>query len=187
MTEYWQSDTRQPSFRPELGATWRTCSRSFGSYLPTVWLASCLIRLNCFFILCVSALPPDSRAASRRSLIERSQISALIYGRRQGSVLKHPVSGNIDAKSPPFLLMGAAYRSQPLRSGASKMLDRFLSFSPLRLTAHWRHDVSDRCIMGNEVKRDLHLALVCVSDISLKIQFSAYWEICSFCGSLIIN
>uniref|UniRef100_A0AAV2LKY7 Secreted protein n=1 Tax=Knipowitschia caucasica TaxID=637954 RepID=A0AAV2LKY7_KNICA len=22
------------------------------SYLPTVWLASCLIRLNCFFILC---------------------------------------------------------------------------------------------------------------------------------------
>lgn len=99
-------DTRQPSFRPEFGATWRTSSHSFGSYLPTVWLASCLIRLNCFFILCVSVLPPDGRATSRISLIEWSQISAPIYGRRQGSVLKHPVSGNIHAKSSPFLLSG---------------------------------------------------------------------------------
>lgn len=111
-------DTRQPSLRLEFGATWRTSSHSFDSYLPTVWLASCLIRLNCFFILCVSVLPPDGRATSRISLIEWSQISALIYGRRQGSVLKHPVSGNIDAKSSPFLLMGTAYRSQQLRSGA---------------------------------------------------------------------
>lgn len=111
-------DTRQPSFRPEFGAAWWTSSHSFASYLPTVWLASCLIRLNCFFILCVSVLPPDGRATSRISLIEWSQISALIYGRRQGSILKHPVPGNIDAKSSPFLLMGTAYLASPLRSGA---------------------------------------------------------------------
>lgn len=28
------------------------------AYLPTVWLASCRIRLNCFFILYLSALTP---------------------------------------------------------------------------------------------------------------------------------
>lgn len=32
------------------------------SYLPTVWLASCLIRLNCFFILGVCALPAGAGA-----------------------------------------------------------------------------------------------------------------------------
>lgn len=104
-----------------------------GSYLPTVWLASCLIRLNCFFILRVCALP---RASSRISLIERRQISALIYGRRQGSLSKHPVSGISEAKSSPFLPMATAFLGPTLRSGAQKMLDRFLFFSPPRLTAH---------------------------------------------------
>lgn len=49
-----------------------------GSYLPTVWLASCLIRLNCFFILCFSALPPGGAATPHISLIDGSRFPALI-------------------------------------------------------------------------------------------------------------
>lgn len=73
------SDTRRTPAPPP---------RTNGAYLPTVWLASCLIRLNCFFILRVCALPPGGRHAPHISLMERSQITALIYGERRGSVFK---------------------------------------------------------------------------------------------------
>lgn len=35
--------------------------RGGNAYLPTVWLASCRIRLNCFFILYFSALTPTAK------------------------------------------------------------------------------------------------------------------------------
>lgn len=167
-------DTRQPSFGlviAAFSAAWRTSPHGFSSYLPTVWLASCLIRLNCFFILRVSVLLPDGRATSRISLIEWSQISALIYGRRQGSVLQHPVSGAIDTKSSPFLPMSTAYLCQTLCSDAQKMLDRFLFFSPPRLTAHWRHDVPRACIVGNEVTLSIFYEKATKRTLSVNLGF----------------
>lgn len=66
-TASWQPITHD---RLKLPAPYRPEKNNKGSsYLPTVWLASCLIRLNCFFILCFSALPPGGRGAPHISLI----------------------------------------------------------------------------------------------------------------------
>lgn len=40
---------------------------ALASYLPTVWLASCLIRLNCFFILNGAAISAERPASLRRN------------------------------------------------------------------------------------------------------------------------
>lgn len=130
-------------------------NNNVSSYLPTVWLASCLIRLNCFFILCFSALPPGGRVTPHISLIEWSQISALIYGRRRGSVFKHPVCGNIELNPPHFCWWGlcvSVIRSAPLLQRC--WTDFSLSLPP-SLTARWRDDVPRRCTMGNVVHLDL--------------------------------
>lgn len=56
---------QNPHERPNRTACWQCVV----PYLPTVWLASCLIRLNCFFILCFSALSPRGRATPHISLM----------------------------------------------------------------------------------------------------------------------
>lgn len=112
------------------GAVSRMSRYNFGSYLPTVWLASCLIRLNCFFILRVCAVPPGGRATSHISLIEWSQI----YGRRRGSVFEHPALGNTEAKSSAFLLPNTAF----LRHSLSPLPRRcWTDFAP-SLRQHWQ-------------------------------------------------
>lgn len=108
-------------------------NNNVSSYLPTVWLASCLIRLNCFFILCFSALTPGGRATPHISLIGWSQISALIYGRRRGSVFKHPVCGNIELNPPHFCWWGlrvSVIRSAPLLQRCWTDFSLSLSRSP---------------------------------------------------------
>lgn len=47
----------------------RVCTAGFNTCLPTVWLASCFIRLNCFFIFGPLPVEPSEITLQRRALV----------------------------------------------------------------------------------------------------------------------
>lgn len=74
--------------------TWRNPLKQTNTHLPTVWLASCLTRLNCFFMLSSqlilqvskscrsSALQPTVALRRRHSARKRASVTLNTFARR---------------------------------------------------------------------------------------------------------
>lgn len=126
------------------------------SYLPTVWLASCLIRLNCFFILCFSALPAGGRASPHISSMWRIKVRCARWSTaaEEGQslnlhLLKHPrfeLEMSLYFEPMPVSVLHVA---PPLQRCWT---DSFHSSSPTNTdSSHPTRRPLPRCTVGNVV------------------------------------